>query len=137
MKLNYRLPALLAVCWGLGLVFMLPAASHFRNHADISQVWPVLMFGEVGLLVMCLWAQCCCSRDAWARLLVLVAFAIAIDAGVDLNQARDARQAYEKSSQPLLQDAVAHVEVTKTRFRHNSHKGAHWVSVHKNPANLD
>lgn len=102
MRTINRVPALMAVCWGVVLVIMLPSASLLKSPGGINEAWTALVGGEALLLVLCAWARSCKSPDLWSRILVVVAFAVAIDAGVDLGEVYRSQQVYDNMSHRSL-----------------------------------
>jgi hypothetical protein len=57
------------------------------------------MCAEGVLIILCAWAQLTSTKaDAWTRAVVVLAFVLAMYLGVDLNDARDAQLAFDKTT---------------------------------------
>jgi len=93
-KVN-RIPALVAVCWGVVLLLMMPASTQLIKPGGVAATWSALMCAEALLLILCAWAQLSGSSDTWTRVCVIAASLVAIYVGVDLNEARDAQHAFD------------------------------------------
>lgn len=125
MRQINRMPAFVALCWGAIILVMMPAATQLMRPQGVTVTWTALMCAEGLLLILCAWAQLASSSDAWTRMFVVIAFLLAIYVGLDLNEARDAQQAFDSTGAYNIQYVSNQTEIPETRIHSAQIKNAH------------
>ncbi len=91
-----RTPAYIALGWALLLLSLLPMGSQFKGPTGISGFWPELVIGELILVTLCCWSMDRTRKDFWACVMTVLAFVIAVDAGIDLREVYLVQQTVER-----------------------------------------